>query len=200
LDVREAIRRRRSIKRFDPDHRLADHEVAELLELARLAPTAFNIQHCRLVVVEDPHLRRELRAASFDQPQVTDASLLVAVCADVMAWDKQPERYWRHVPESVRDQMVRTIRGFYADHEQMQRDEAMRSCGLAAQTLMLAAQGLGYDSCPMDGFDFGTVARLLQLPDDHVLSMFVAVGKPLQPAHPRGGQIPLAEAVLRNRF
>lgn len=200
MDVHEAIRNRRSIKRFDPEHRMPREQVDQLLDLALLAPTAFNIQHCRLVVVEDPGLRRDLRAASFGQSQVTDASLLVAVCADVRAWDRQPERYWNHVPDTVRDGMVRTIRNFYADREAMQHDEAMRSCGLVAQTLMLAAQGLGYGSCPLDGFDFPRVGALLQLPDDHVLSMFVAVGRPLQPAHPRGGRIPRAEAVIRDRF
>jgi len=200
VDVQEAIRKRRSIKRFDPEHRMPREHVDQLLDLALLAPTAFNIQHCRLVVVADAGLRRELREASFGQSQVTDASLLVAICADLQAWNKQPERYWSHVPDTVRDGMIRTIGDFYTGREAMQRDEAMRSCGLVAQTLMLAAQGLGYGTCPMDGFDFPRVGALLRLPDDHVLSMFVAVGRPLQPAHPRGGRIPRAEAVIRDRF
>ncbi len=200
MHVHEAIRTRRSIKRFDPEHRLPPDHVDQLLDLALLAPTAFNIQHCRLVVVEDRDLRRQLRAASFDQGQVTDAGLLVAVCADVQAWQRQPERYWHHVPESVQSSLVNMIEGFYAGREQMQRDEALRSCGLVAQTLMLAATGLGYGSCPMDGFDFDRVAALLRLPADHLVSMFVAIGRPLQPAHPRGGRIPRAEAVLRDRF
>jgi len=76
----------------------------------------------------------------------------------------------------------------------------MRSCGFAAQTLMLAAKGMGYDSCPMDGFDFEKVAELVNLPDDHVISMFVAIGKATEPANPRGGQLPLSEIVLKDRF
>lgn len=200
MHVHEAIRARRSIKRFDPEQRLPREHVDQLLDLALLAPTAFNIQHCRLVEVQDPQLRRELRAASFDQRQVTDAGLLVAVCADVQAWRRQPQRYWHHVPESVQASLVSMIEGFYAGREQMQRDEALRSCGLVAQTLMLAAEGLGYGSCPMDGFDFDRVGELLRLPPDHLVSMFVAIGTPLQPAHPRGGRIPRAEAILRDRF
>ena len=47
---------------------------------------------------------------------------------------------------------------YYRGKDQVQRDEAMRSCGIAAQTLMLAAKSMGYDSCPMDGFDFDEVA------------------------------------------
>jgi nitroreductase len=200
VDVREAIEKRRSIKRFDPEHRLRPDEIAELLRLARLAPSAFNVQHCRYVVVDDPDRRRRLREVSFDQPQVTDASLLVVVCGDVRAWQKEPARYWNHLPARARDGLVRMIHDFYAGDEQLQRDECMRSCGLAAMTLMLAAQGLGYDSCPLDGYDAAAVARLIDLPADHLLSMFVAIGKALEPAPARGGQLPADVTILRNSF
>jgi nitroreductase len=76
----------------------------------------------------------------------------------------------------------------------------MRSCGLAAQTLMLAAKAMGYETCPMDGFDFDAVGELVGLPEDHVLSMMVAIGKKTKDAWPRPGQLPLAEVVLRDRF
>ena len=76
----------------------------------------------------------------------------------------------------------------------------MRSSGIAAQTLMLAAKGMGYDSCPMDGFDFEKVAEIINLPEDHVIAMFVAIGKATSPANPRGGQLPLDDIVIKNRF
>jgi nitroreductase len=95
---------------------------------------------------------------------------------------------------------VPAIRQFYQGNPQIQRDEAMRSCGMAAMTLMLAAQEMGYDSCPMDGFDFDAVSALLKLPADHVPVMFVALGKPLQAAFPRGGQLPLDEVMVLNQF
>jgi nitroreductase len=76
----------------------------------------------------------------------------------------------------------------------------MRSCGIAAQTLMLAARAMGYDSCPMDGFDFDAVGKLINLPADHVVAMCVAIGKPTKEAWPRGGQLPLSEVVIENRF
>ena len=81
-----------------------------------------------------------------------------------------------------------------------ERDEAMRSCGIAAQTLMLAARDMGYDSCPMDGFDFDAVAELINLPEHHVVAMFVAIGKAVKPAWPRPGQLPLSEVVIADRF
>lgn len=200
MDTLTAIESRRSVKQFDPNHRLNPQEVESLLSLAMLSPTAFNIQHWRFVVVDDPELRRQIRAVAWDQAQVTDASLLVVLCADLQAWNKQPERYWRNAPQAAQDFLLPAMQAYYADRPQVQRDEAMRSCGIAAQTLMLAAKAMGYDACPMDGFDFAAVARLIQLPADHAICMFVAIGKAQQPAAPRGGQLDFSEVVIANRF
>jgi nitroreductase len=89
---------------------------------------------------------------------------------------------------------------FYDGKEQLQRDEAMRSCGIAGQTLMLAAKAMGYDSCPMIGFDPEKVAEIIHLPEDHVLGFMITVGKALNPARPRGGQLPLTDVVIKNQF
>jgi nitroreductase len=200
MTVFEAIENRRAAKDFDPNHRLTAAETDRLLSAAMLSPTAFNLQHWRFVVVEDPELRKAIRAVSWDQAQVTDASLLVVVCGDLKAWEKDPARYWRNAPEAARNFLVPVIGQYYTGNEQAQRDEVMRSCGLAAQTLMLAATEMGLDSCPMDGFDFDAVGELIRLPEDHVISMFVTIGKSTSPSRPRSGPIAYEEAVIRDRF
>ena len=196
----DAIEQRRSIKQFDPGHRLSEAEEARLLSAALLSPTAFNIQNWRLVAVRDPALRQQIRAHAWDQAQVTDASLLLVLCADLNAWEREPARYWRNASDGVRDFMLPAIDAYYRDRDQVQRDEAMRSCGIIAQTLMLGAKSLGYDSCPMDGFDFEAVGKLIRLPDDHVMAMMLAVGKATAPAWPRGGQLTLDQVMVENAF
>jgi nitroreductase len=200
MDAIAAIESRRSIKHYDANHRMTDEEIRQLLSLAMLSPTAFNIQHWRFVVVRDMELRRAIRAVAWDQAQVTDASLLVVVCGDVQAWQKNPARYWVNAPQPVQDFLVPAIAQYYAGREQVQRDEVMRSAGIAAQTIMIAAKAMGYDSCPMDGFDFDAVAKLINLPADHAIAMMVAVGKGTQPAWPRPGQLPYEQVVIENRF
>ena len=200
MNTLDAIHARRAIKHYDPAHRLTDEEVRTLLSAAMQAPTAFNIQHWRFVTVTDPELRQQIRAVAWDQAQVTDASLLVILCADKDAWKKDPARYWVNAPQPVQDFLVPAIGGYYQDRDQVQRDECMRSCGLAGMTLMLAAKAMGYDSCPMDGFDFDAVAKLIALPDDHVIAFMVAIGKGTQPAWPKPGQLPYEQVVIENRF
>ncbi|SDK34692.1 Nitroreductase [Methylophilus rhizosphaerae] len=200
MNVSQAIQERRSIKAYDPNHRMTEAEIQQLLSLAMLAPTAFNIQHWRFVVVTDPVLRHQIRAVSWNQAQVTDASLLIVLTADLKAWAKDPARYWIHAPQQVSTYLVNAIHDYYTDHAQAERDEGMRSGGMAAMTLMLAAKEMGYDTCPMDGFDFDAVAKLINLPADHTPVMFVVVGKALEGAKPRSGQLPMDEVVIYNRF
>ena len=200
METRAAIRARRAIKHFDPEHRLTDEEKRELISHAMLAPTAFNIQHWRFVVVEDLELRKQLRAVAWDQAQVTDASMLIVLCADTKAWEKNPERYWRDAPAPVREFMLPEIEKYYRDKPQVERDEAMRSAGIVAQTLILTAQSMGYNSCPMDGFDYEAVGKLINLPADHLIAMFVVIGKGTRDAWPRPGSLSMNEVVIPNRF
>lgn len=200
MDVRTAIETRRAIKQFDPGHAMTEHEIDALMSLAVLSPTAFNIQHWRFVLVRNPELREAIRSVSWMQPQISEASLLVIVCADVNAWEKEPDRYWRNASDDVRDGVVAAIGEYYCDRPQTQRDEAMRSCGIAAQTLMLAAKEMGYDSCPMDLSDFDEVAKLIRLPEGHVIAMFIAFGKRVREPWPRAGQLSMDEVVWVDRF
>jgi len=200
MDTLTAIHERRSVKHYDPNHQMSEAEIQTLMEHVILSPTSFNIQNWRFVIVDNPELRQKIRAASWNQAQVTEASLLVLLCADLNAWNRQPERYWKTAPEAIQKQLVPMIIQFYEGRESVQRDEAMRSCGIAAQTLMLTAKAMGYDTCPMIGFDPQVVAELIQLPEDHAIGMMITVGKALQPARDRGGQLPLSEVVIRNQF
>jgi nitroreductase len=200
MKTEDAIRARRAVKQYDQTHSMTPEEVNELLSLAILSPTAFNIQNWRFVVVTDPALRKQIREVAWDQAQVTDASLFIILCADLKAWEKQPDRYWVNAPKEIQEFMIPAIDTYYRGKEQVQRDEAMRSCGIAAQTLMLAANSMGYDACPMDGFDFEKVSEFIHLPAEHVITMFVAIGKGTKKPWPRPGQLGLNEVLINNRF
>ena len=200
MELKDTIKLRRSHKAFDPTHELTRSEIDQLMNLAILSPTAFNIQHWRFRLVTDKLLREEIKKVSWDQSQVTDASLLIVLTGDLMAWNKNPDRYWKNAPVNVRENLVLAISSYYKDKPEAQRDEVMRSCGMAAMNLMLVAKDLGYDSCPMDGFDFDAVAKLLNLPNDQIPTMFIAIGKSIQEPWPRPGQLPIEEVVQYNKF
>jgi len=170
-----------------------------MLSLAMLSPTAFNIQHWRFVWVRDPARRAAIREQAWGQAQVTDASVLLVLCADLAAWERGPS-YWQGAPQPVVDFLVPAIDVYYRGKPQVQRDECMRSLGLAAMSLMLLAREFGYDSCPMDGFDFEAVGRLINLPQDHVIGLMLAMGRKTREPWPPVGKIGLDDVLLHDSF
>ena len=201
MNTFDAIYQRRSVKAYDPNHKITPEEEQKLLEAAIQSPSSFNIQHWRFVVLRDAELRQKIRKEfGNDQAQMTDASLLILFTADVKAWQKEPKRYWQNAPQEVAELLVNWMGPFHEGKEWLQRDEAQGSIGMAMQTLMLAAKEMGYDSCPMIGFDIDKVAELINLPDDYVMGPMVAIGKKVKDAWPKPGQLPFSELVVDNKF
>ena len=201
MNVIDALYARRAVKHFDASHIISRDEELKLLEATIQAPTSFNIQHWRFVILRDSKLRQKIRSElGNDQSQITDASLLVLFVGDTQAWQKSPEQYWVNATPEYRDMVTSMMDNFYRGREALQRDEAQRSIGMALQSLMLAALELGYETCPMIGFDIDAVAELVGLPNDFVMGPMVAIGKGTQPAKTKGGQLPLSKLVFENSF
>lgn len=200
MDTFKAIRTRRAVKHYDPNFSIPAKQEAELMDLVRQSPTSFNLQNYRFVKLSDKALREKVRAVAWNQAQITDASLVYVICGDLKAWDKDPARYMVNYPAELREAYVPMIKKFYDGIEWQQRDEAMRSAGIAGQTLMLAATAMGYETCPMIGFDSDAVGKLINLPKDHVVCMIVVVGKGIKPPRDKGGYIDNSEVFIENSF
>lgn len=206
MEVSEALDKRRAVKGFDENHLMTQVEEDFLVKQMLKTPTAFNQQNYRFVIVKDIGLRDKIRQAGWDQRQITDASMLVVFCADKKAYSKSPERYWSHIAIDDARKKAKVILDYYEGSENnhknqvVQRDEAVRSASMAAMTLMLSAQEIGYDSCPMVGFDFDKVGDFIKLPDNHVIVMMVAVGKGTVEPIGRGGKIDRSEIVFTDTF
>lgn len=200
MELSDAIAKRRAVKKYDTAHKISEEDFQTLITQATQSPSSFNIQHWRFVDVVDTEARAQIRAAAWDQAQVTEASKLLLLCADVKAWDKNPARYWANAPQEVSDMMVPMTKDFYEGREWIQRDEAMRSVGIISESLMLNAVAMGLDTCPMIGFDQDAVSKIINLPDDHIIGMMVALGKRREEPFPHGGRLPFEDIVVKNKF
>jgi nitroreductase len=145
------------------------------------------------------HQRRSVKA--FDPTHhftaAEETKLLEAAIQSPTSFNMQN---WRNAAPEIQKLVTGWMRPFYEGKEQLQRDEAMRSVGIVGQTIMLAAKAMGYDSCPMIGFDQAKVAEIINLPSDHAIGFMIAVGKAVKPAMPKGGQLALSEVAVQNRF
>ena len=200
MDVFEAVSTRRAIKKFDPNYKMSSDDVKKLMEHVILSPTSYNQQNWRFVYVTDQDVKEKISEAARGQAQPKDGSLVVVLCGDMTAWKTEPLRYWRNHPTEKQELVKASLERKYSTDEQAQRDEAIRSCGMAAQTIMLAARDMGLDSCPMVGFEYDELAKIINLPDNHLIVMMVVVGKRAEDAAQRGGQLPLNEVAFENSF
>jgi len=179
---------------------MSSDEIKLLMELAILSPSSYNQQNWRFITISDQKIKEQISIAARNQSQPSDGSLVIVLCGNTNAWQEDPDRYWRNSPKERQELVTKALEKKYADSPQNRRDEAMKSCGFAAQTIMLAAKQMGLDSCPMGGFEYDEVAKIINLPEDHIIVMMVIVGKALEPAGPRGGQLAVDEVVFENKF
>lgn len=156
--VMNALQWRYATKNFDATKRLPPEVVDALLESLVLSPSSFGLEPWRFVVVEDPALRVQLRANSWDQPQVTDASHFVVLTvretlaeADIDASLARVSEVRGGSAESLAS-LRRVILGFIGG---MNDDERFvwnsRQAYIALGQLMTCAALLGVDSCPLEG-------------------------------------------------
>lgn len=185
LTVPEAILRRRAARRFDPTRPVPDALLARILGLATRAPSSYNLQPWRFLVIRAERNRQRLRACAFNQPKVSDAPVVVVVLGYKYAYqtDLGPMLDRRvalgtMTPEAAAEAKGRASAGL-GRHPDL-ASWALRSSMLAAGTLMLAAQGSGVDSAPMEGFDAARIRAEFGVPDDHVVCCLVALGYALE--------------------
>ena len=200
MDTFEAINTRRAIKKFDSTYKMSPEQVNSLMKLTILSPTSYNQQNWRFITVTDQLIKEQISKAARGQAQPSDGSLVIVLCGNMNAWKEDPLRYWKNSTIEKQELVKNSLNKKYADSPQNQRDEAMRSCGFAGQTIMLAARQMGLDSCPMVGFEYDELAKIINLPENHLIVLMIVVGKAAEPANPRGGQLSLDKVVFENKF
>ena len=200
MDTFDAIKTRRAIKNFDSSYKMSPEDIKILQELTILSPTSYNQQNWRFVYVTDQTVKDKISKAARDQAQPRDGSLVIVLCGNLNAWKEEPLRYWRNNTVEKQELVKNSLARKYENSPENRRDEAMRSCGFAAQTIMLTARQMGLDSCPMVGFEYDELADVIQLPKDHMIVMMVVVGKRLKDAAERGGQLSLDDVFFENHF
>ena len=200
MDTFDAIKTRRAIKKFDSSYKMSSDDIKTLQELTILSPTSYNQQNWRFIYVTDETVKEKISKAARDQAQPKDGSLVLVLCGNLNAWKEEPLRYWRNNTPEKQELVKNSLIRKYENSPENRRDEAMRSCGFAAQTIMLAARQMGLDSCPMVGFEYDELANVIQLPKDHMIVMMIVVGKRAEDAAERGGQLSLDEVFFENHF
>jgi nitroreductase len=183
MDTIEAIRTRRSINFFEPGLELSEERLRELVELANLAPSSFDLQPWRVIVVKDAERKRALRKCAMNQAKVTEASAVFIMIADIEGVEKNMKGVldsWEdlgYMKPEMRSTYSEMMKGLYGEKGSLKRKVfAVKNTSLFAMNLMLAAKGLGLETHPMDGFDEDAIKKEFSIPEDSIIPMIIAIG------------------------
>lgn len=194
LSVKKALEKRAAINLFDASKQLTTEQINELVRLATLAPTAFNLQNWHFIAVQSEEAKRKLYAAAYQQQKVLDASVTFIVCGETKShekFDRVVEVLVERGGISAEDAAVwkGKVVGFHEGNDDLQRDEAFRSASLASMALMLAAEAQGLVSGPMSGFDPAAVSVAFDLDETQIPVMLVAVGYAAEGNYPQNQRL-----------
>lgn len=197
MDAIEVMKARSTVRKYDPDANIPEAELSELLEIATQAPSAWNLQHWRFLVITSKEMKEKLLPIAYNQEQVVEAAATVAVLGDLQA-NETARIVYKDARKDIYDLMIRQVDGAY-QNERFARDEAFLNAGFAAMQLMLAAKAKGYDTCPIGGFDREKFVEEFRVPDRYAPVMLITIGKAAAPARPTT-RLPLDQVVVKESF
>jgi len=204
LTLEHVIEARHSVRKYDPKAVIPKEDLQEILRLAAKAPSSWNLQHWRFLVVTDQAAKEKLVPIANGQQQVADAYATIIILGDLEA-DKSARPVYEAavangtMSERVADIMIGQIEGAYAANPDLARDEAIRNSSFAAMQLMLAAKAKGYDTCPMGGFNREALIEALNIPPRYLPTLMISLGKASAAAHP-SARFGLEQLVIENQF
>jgi nitroreductase len=188
MEFAEIVMSRYATKKFD-GRKIPEAKINELLEMVRFAPSAINLQPWKIKLVTDQKVKEQLKPAAFNQEQVTSCSHLLVFCADP-DYDSLILRLGTLLKKSgALEETQKMVIGMANQFTKPMSPEQKLAWSQAQTYLALGnalngAKSLGFDSCPMGGFDPKEFSRILKIPPPLVPTMLCPVGyaadKPMQ--------------------
>ena len=184
MSLIDKLRTRYATKKFDPSRKLPAAQLDELLSAVQLSPSSFGLQPYKILVVEDPEVRRRLRDAAHGQAQLTDASQVIVFASETNIDENLVKSYidniaktrhlGRHHLEGFENNMIGAVNRLSEDQKIAW---SHKQAYIALGVLLTAAAELGIDACPMEGFEAGKFDEILGLKEKGLaVSVIAAIG------------------------
>ncbi|WP_343748146.1 NAD(P)H-dependent oxidoreductase [Fluviicola sp.] len=174
--MKNALAWRYATQKYDPTKKVSEEDMQEILEAINSAPTSYGLQPFKLIRVKSDELRKQLRAASYDQSPVTDASDLIIFTVNRNMDSEHIDSYMKRIVEvrqvereklSRFEQNIAGVLGTLSSAELIAWNTKQAYIGLGFGLVMAAH--LGIDSTPMEGFQKEKYDEILELKDDHAV-------------------------------
>jgi nitroreductase len=201
----QAIHDRRSTPSFDGTP-IPPQDLRQILEAGLHAPSGYNLQPWRFIVVQHPEQRKRLRAASYNQAKVEEASAVIVACGDRDGWRKDLDEMLRlgragGMTETYAAQAAESVPSYLSGFTEAQMQGWLnKQVMLAFTSMLLMAEVLGYDTAPMEGFEQQKVCETLRLPMSYWVVALLGIGHLKGPDKFDGGRFDLSHTVFAEEY
>ena len=201
----QAIRDRRATPSFDGEP-IPASDLRQILDAGLHAPSGYNMQPWRFIVVQQPEQRKRLRAASYNQAKIEEASAVIVACGDRDGWRKDLDEMLRMgraagMPESYAAQAANSVPAYLSGFtDEQMRGWLNKHVMMALTSMMLMAEVMGYDTAPMEGFEQAKVCETLRLPMSYWVVALLAVGQLRGPDKYDGGRFDISHTVFGEEY
>jgi nitroreductase len=170
MDTKTAMLSRQSIREYDPNVKIDQATLLKILEEASSAPSSWNLQPWRFVVIQSPEMKTKLRPfMMFNTPQIDTASALILILNDLDRYAMFPVMNQLELDAGFITKEHFQVRQQKAEQARITRTkesldrEGLLDCGMVSQNIMILARAYGYDTCPMGGFDRDQFMKILEM-------------------------------------
>ena len=205
LTLTEIIKKRKSVKEFDPNFKIPREEIEEMIELATEAPSSINLQPWRFVIIDSEETKQKLDSlVQFNQRQLHSSSAIILILADLKHADYVSEIYEKNVElgymdENSKDYFIETISNLISGADESYfKVQGLMDVNLASMQLMLIATDHGYDTNPIGGFDKTALLEALNIDTSrYVPAHLLAIGKGAKAPH-ESSRLPVESIIAWN--
>jgi len=201
----QAILDRRATPSFDGAP-LPAEDLRQILRAGLTAPSSYNLQPWRFIVVQSEEQKKRLRAAAYNQGKVEEASAVIVACGDADGWRKDLDLMLHRgleggMPPGYADQARTSVTNYLSSFSSDEMHGWLNKQVMIAFThMMLMAEVMGYDTAPMEGFEQEKVHEVLRLPLSYWVVALLAVGHLKGPDKFNGSRFELGHTVFAEEF
>ncbi len=201
----DAIRERRSTPSFD-GREIPAEDIRIILEAGLAAPSGYNVQPWRFIVVQSPEGKKRLRAACFNQAKTEEASVVIVCCGDSDSWRRDADDIVRMGLEGgMSEGYAAQLKSYVESYQHSLNTDQMhgwlnKQVTYAAAYMQLTAEVMGYDTAAMEGFEEAEVREALRLPLSYWTVSLLAIGHLKGPDKYFGGRFDINHTCFSEEF
>lgn len=179
-DLKEIFEERRSVKFFDKDKKVDDEMLSEIINLATLAPSSFNLQPWEIIAVKTEEYKKVLHDEACKQPKVLNAPITLIIIGNKKGYLRENPIWEEKIKLGLTEEKIQGIIGYSEKNlyptEEKKTAFAARNSSLLAMSIMYAAKYHGVDTHPMIGFNEDKVKEIFNIDENKIVTMIISMG------------------------